>query len=247
MRDYKKEVQNRVEFIKKILEDSGAKGIVFGNSGGKDCALVGILCKMACENTIGLIMPGSSERNYKSDMEDALMLGKQYKIENRVCEIGDALAACKKSLNECTELTETAASNISPRLRMLSLYALAQSEGRLVVGTGNRSEIYIGYFTKWGDGASDFNPIADLTATEVYEFLEYLNAPMCIRQKPPSAGLYEGQTDEGEIGISYKDLDGYILKGETENTDVKERIDRMNKNTEHKRRAIPVYRTNQEK
>ena len=86
---------------------------------------------------------------------------------------------------------------------MLS-HAFAQSEGRLVAGTGNRSEIYIGYFTKWGDGASDFNPIADLTATEVYDFLKYLNAPLSIRQKPPSAGLYEGQTDEDDIGVIIK-------------------------------------------
>ncbi len=246
MRDYKKEVQKRVEFIRKILKDSGASGIVFGNSGGKDCALVGILCKMACDNTVGLIMPGSSEKNYTSDMEDAMALGSQYNIENRVCEIGEALAACKSSLNGCTELTDTAASNISPRLRMLSLYAFAQSEGRLVAGTGNRSEIYIGYFTKWGDGASDFNPIADLTATEVYEFLDYLNAPLSIRQKPPSAGLYEGQTDEDDIGVSYKDLDKYIIKGEIENKEAQERIDRMHKNTEHKRRAIPALSTEKE-
>lgn len=246
MRDYKKEVQNRVDFIRKILKESGASGLVFGNSGGKDCALVGILCKMACENTVGLIMPGSSEKNYESDMEDALALGKQYNIENRVCEIGTSLAACKNSLNECTKLTDTAASNISPRLRMLSLYAFAQSENRLVVGTGNRSEIYIGYFTKWGDGASDLNPIGDLTATEVIKFLEYLDAPLSIRQKPPSAGLYEGQTDEDDIGFSYKELDRYILEGETDNKGLKERIDRMHLNTEHKRRPIPVFSAEQE-
>jgi len=246
MRDYNKEIKDRVDFIKKILKSSGANGIVFGNSGGKDCALVGILCKMACENTVGLIMPGSSEKNYKSDMEDALVLGRQYNIENRVCDIGEALESCKNSLNECTNLTDTAASNISPRLRMLSLYAFAQSEGRLVAGTGNRSEIYIGYFTKWGDGVSDFNPIADLTATEVFEFLEFLNAPLSIRQKAPSAGLYEGQTDEDEIGVSYKDLDAYIIHGKIENLDAKERIDRMNKNTEHKRRAIPALSTEKE-
>ncbi len=245
MRDYKKETQNRVEFIRKILKDSGASGLVFGNSGGKDCALVGILCKIACENTVGLIMPGSSEKNYKSDMEDALALGKQYNIENRVCEIGSALAACKKSLNECVKLTDMASSNISPRLRMLSLYAFAQSENRLVVGTGNRSEIYIGYFTKWGDGASDLNPIGDLTATEVIEFLKYLDAPLSIRRKPPSAGLYEGQTDEGDLGFSYKELDGYIINGEIENVVAKERIERMHRSSEHKRRTIPVFSSEQ--
>lgn len=241
MRDYKKELKSRVEFIKKILKDSGASGIVFGNSGGKDCALVGILCKKACDNTIGLIMPGSSERNYKSDMEDAMALGRQFNIENRVCAIGEALAACKASLKECVKLTDQAASNISPRLRMLSLYAFAQSEGRLVAGTGNRSEIYLGYFTKWGDGASDFNPIADLTATEVFEFLDYLNAPASIREKQPSAGLYEGQTDELDMGISYKNLDRYILEGNIENEEEKERIDRMRRNSEHKRLPIPAF------
>lgn len=94
---------------------------------------------------------------------------------------------------------------------MLTLYAVAASENRLVCGTGNRSESYVGYFTKWGDGAYDMNPIADLTVTEIYEFLRFLDAPSRIIEKAPSAGLFDGQTDESEMGMTYAELDKYIL------------------------------------
>jgi NAD+ synthase len=103
--------------------------------------------------------------------------------------------------------------NIAPRLRMAVLYSIAQSKNCLVAGTGNKSEATVGYFTKWGDGAYDFNVIADLTVTEIYEFLRYLNAPDQIIEKAPSAGLFDGQTDEGEMGIKYADIDRYILDG----------------------------------
>ena len=119
---------------------------------------------------------------------------------------------------------------------MATLYAIATSEGRLVAGTDNLSEIYMGYFTKWGDGAYDFNPIADLTVTEIYDFLRHLNAPEFIFTKPPSAGLFEGQTDELEMGVTYSSVDEFIRKGDSPDKDI---IKRFNAISEHKRK-MPV-------
>ena len=123
---------------------------------------------------------------------------------------------------------------------MTTLYAVAHAEGRVVAGTGNASEGYVGYFTKWGDGAYDFNPIADLTVGEIYAFLEYLDAPRAVIEKAPSAGLFEGQTDESEMGISYADIDKVVLGGEIDPA-VRAKIERMHAASEHKRRLPACY------
>lgn len=242
-RDYEKEFANRVAFIRGLVESSGVDGIVFGNSGGKDSALVGILCKFACENTVGLIMPCASKRNFESDMADAKELAERYGIETRVIDLTSVRQAEIDGLSEITTLTNAAVSNIAPRLRMTTLYAVAASEYRLVAGTGNRSERYMGYFTKWGDGAFDFNPIADLTATEIFEFLRWLTAPAGIINKAPSAGLFDGQTDEDEMGVTYAAIDRYITTGEAEDRD-RRIIDRFHRRSEHKRVPGAVYEEN---
>lgn len=216
MRNYAEEFENRVAFIKSVLAESGCKGIVFGNSGGKDCALVGILCKAACDNTVSVMMPCGSSVNFGSDMEDATALCEKFGIENRTVDITPVKAAEIEALKSATILNDIALTNIAPRLRMITLYSIAASESRLVADTGNRSEVFVGYFTKWGDNGHDFNPIYDLTVTEVYEFLRYLKAPEHIIQKAPSAGLFEGQTDEKEMGVSYAQIDEYLLTGKTE-------------------------------
>lgn len=241
MRDYKAEFENRVEFIKNTVRASGAKGIVFGNSGGKDSALVGILCKAACDNTVGIILPCTSKRNYNEDTDDAIKVAQQYSIETRTVDLTSVKEAELSVLKGVTEVNTAALANIAPRLRMLTLYAIAASENRLVAGTGNKSERYVGYFTKWGDGAHDFNPISDLTVTEIYEFLNYLNAPRCIIEKAPSAALFDGQTDESEMGVSYAVLDSFIS-----GNDIPEReksiIERMHSQSEHKRKDIVKYK-----
>jgi len=240
MRDYKAEFENRVKFIKDVLAQSGANGIVFGNSGGKDSALVGILCKAACDNTVGIIMPCFTRRNYGEDICDANEVAQKYGIETRTVDLTPVREAVLKSLEGAVQLNDTALANIAPRLRMVTLYAIAASENRLVAGTGNRSEAYVGYFTKWGDGAHDFNPIADLTVTEIYEFLRYLDAPECVIKKAPSAALFEGQTDEGEMGVTYKELDAFIF-GEQIPDDKRQIIERMHMASEHKRKGIIKY------
>ena len=240
MRDYGYETKKRVEFIRGQLEEAGLSGIVFGNSGGKDSALVGILCKLACDNTIGLIMPCTSECNYGEDMTDAFLISDQYRIEKRKVDLTKTAEVIKKAISEATTITKTAEANIAPRLRMTALYAVAASESRLVAGTGNKSERHMGYFTKWGDGAFDFNPIADLTVTEIREFLVHLNAPVRIINKAPSAGLFDGQTDEDEMGVTYRAIDEYLQSGATTPEDMKI-ITNYHRLSAHKRNPPAIY------
>jgi NAD+ synthase len=244
MRNYKEETEKRIAFIRSAVKAAGADGIVYGNSGGKDSALVGILCKMACTNTLGLIMPCGSKRNYEMDKTDAEIIAAQFEIPVRVIDltpvknelarvIGESAAAVPSAA-----LTDAALANMPPRLRMAALYAVAASENRLVAGTGNRSEGYMGYFTKWGDGAFDFNPIADLTVTEIYEYLKFLNAPDFILTKAPSAGLFDGQTDESEMGVTYNAIDRFLLQGQADDH-AKAIIEKYHAKSEHKR-ALPL-------
>ena len=241
MRDYKLELEKRVAFIQNLLKSSGAKGIVFGNSGGKDSALVGILCKKACENTIGIIMPCESARNFGEDKDDGLDVAKQFDIDTRTVDLTDAKRAVIDAVKDKTTLNNQALTNIAPRLRMITVYAVAAAENLIVAGTGNRSERYMGYFTKYGDGGCDFNPIADLTVGEVYEFLTFLNAPENIIKKAPSAGLFEGQTDEAEMGVTYAAIDKYVLTGQANEHD-KKIIDRYHSRSEYKRKMPAVYK-----
>lgn len=240
MRDYQQEFASRVAFIQSVLKESGAAGLVFGNSGGKDSALVGILCKAACADTVGVLLPCSTRRNYSQDTADALALAQQFGIESRTVELSPVKDAAIAAIGQATALNDTALINLAPRLRMLTLYAIAASENRLVVGTGNASEAYVGYFTKWGDGAHDLNPIADLTVTEIYEFLRYLQAPAAILTKAPSAALFDGQTDEQEMGVTYAQLDAFI-RGETIDPAKTVIIRHLHQCSEHKRRGIRTY------
>lgn len=247
MRDWSKEATDRVEWIRQMTIASGANGVVFGNSGGKDCALTGILCKRAFpEKTIGVIMPCESRQNYTTDADDAKRLAERFGIETRVVDLTEAKRALVSATGHAldrsdAEMVKRSLANINPRLRMTTLYAVAQTEGCLVAGTGNRSENTMGYFTKWGDGGYDFNPIGDLTVREVYAFLRFLDAPQTILEKKPSAGLWEGQTDEAEMGITYNEIDDLLLEDKALPA-VRERIERAVVKNAHKRTMPPVYR-----
>ena len=240
MGDYKEEFDKRVAFIKDVMAEAHATGIVFGNSGGKDSALVGILCKAACEDTVGLIMPCNSKRNFTSDREDGMKIAEQFQIETRLIDLTEQRAAMIKGLESITSLNDMATTNLAPRLRMVTLYAVAASENRVVAGTSNQSERYMGYFTKWGDAACDFNPISDLTASEVLEFLTFLKAPVSIIEKAPSAGLFEGQTDEEDMGVTYQAIDTYMETGKGSPEDIAI-IERYHYRSEHKRYGTRFY------
>lgn len=239
-RNYAEETEKRVAFIKKAVADAGVAGIIYGNSGGKDSALVGILCKLACDNTEGVIMPCSSKRNFTIDKDDGMEVADQFHIKTRLIDLTAQKELALENLKAVTSLNDAAVSNIAPRLRMITLYAIAASESRLVAGTGNASEVYMGYFTKWGDGAYDLNPVADLTVTEIYAFLRYLNAPESIITKAPSAGLFEGQTDEDDMGVTYAAIDRYLTTGKASEQDLAV-IQRYHARSEHKRRDSLKY------
>ncbi len=132
-----------------------------------------------------------------------------------------------------------AEANLKPRLRMTALYYYANVLGYLVAGTTNRSELTVGYFTKYGDGGSDLLPLGNLVKTDVRELAAYLGVPQSIIEKPPTAGLWSGQTDEGEMGISYADLDRYILTGEASD-EVRDRVEALNRNAQHKFVRPPI-------
>ena len=244
MRDYRLEFEKRCKYIRDLVESSHSRGVIFGNSGGKDSALVGILSRYALPEdyrVIGLMLPCESKINFTLDMADADALADKFGIEKRVVDLTDAKREIVKRAGEGSALNSVALNNIAPRLRMPTLYTVGAAENLLVAGTGNRCERFMGYFTKWGDGAFDFNPIADLYVSEVYEFLSFLGCPDSIIKKAPSAGLFEGQTDEKEMGVSYAEVESYI-KGEKISDKSREIIEKYHSRSEHKRCGFEIYK-----
>lgn len=239
-RDWQRELDARVAFIREQLLQSGATGVVLGNSGGKDSALVAILCKRATDNVKTIILPCGSSRNFGIDRDHALLVARQYGIDTVQVDLTQIKELFTQAIAPVCTLTQQASMNINPRLRMITVYAVAQSLGYLVAGTGNRSEYAMGYFTKWGDGAYDFNPISDLTATEIFDFLRFLGAPNEVIDKAPSAGLFEGQTDEQEMGVTYAAIDTYLTQGTGKPEDIAI-IERAHARTAHKRRMPARY------
>jgi NAD+ synthase len=236
-------VKSIVEWIVDQAGLAGTSGAVFGLSGGLDSTVVGALCKKALgEDTLGVIMPCQSK---SSDMEDALLAADTFGIQTVTVDLERTLQSLLEALPPGCD---AAVSNVKPRLRMITLYFMANDRGMMVVGTSNKSERTVGYFTKHGDGGADICPLANVYKTDLYEIADFLGVPERIMKKPPSAGLWTGQTDEGELGISYRELDS-ILKdleaGRTPSEDpaLVARVERMIKSSEHKRAPIPICQT----
>lgn len=191
--------------ILEFIRQTSPRGVVVGLSGGVDSSLVAALCAEALggDKVLGLIMP--SDVTKKDDVEDAAEVAKKLGIDYKTIDTTNIFNAFASS----AELTNNsmAESNITPRIRMTILYYYANLLNRLVAGTGNRSEILIGYFTKFGDGGADFLPIGDLYKHEVRDLAKEMGIPGKIINKPPTAGLWHGQTDEAEIGMNYEELD----------------------------------------
>jgi NAD+ synthase len=202
------------DWMEQQVRDANAKGIVLGLSGGIDSAVVAYLGKKIFgDNVIGIIMPCHS---LPQDKDDALLVAEAGGIATKTVvldAIYDSLLATAGDVGGDESAVSMSQANIKPRLRMTTLYYFAQCHNMLVAGTGNLSEKTIGYFTKHGDSGVDILPIADLVKSEVRKVAEILDVPRQIIDKPPSAGLWQGQTDEDEIGISYADLDAYIRTG----------------------------------
>jgi NAD+ synthase len=211
-----------VKFLQTRLSESGRKGFIFGLSGGIDSSTTAALCARAIQqdNLLALIMPhGDSD---PQDKEHALLLVDKFKIPYKVIDITGAVEAIQANLPFCSlsgsngrdrELrTRNTIGNIKARIRMVNLYMAANETNRIVVGSGDKSEFLIGYFTKFGDGGTDILPIADLYKTQVRSLAKYLGVPDVIMAKPSSPGLWKDQTAEGEIGMKYEQLD-LILYG----------------------------------
>lgn len=242
-----KEILNWLEQYK---EATRCRGIVLGISGGKDSTVVAMLAKKVWGNNVfGVLMPNGTQK----DIDDALDIVKTLGIEHRIVNIetvyNSLLHVIENRIEEtpigrdfvanCPKVTDKAKTNIPPRIRMTILYAVAQTLGYRVIGTGNASEAYIGWTTKWGDSAYDFNPIAHLTCTEVMALGDLLADEFGLNKKyvtkTPSDGLC-GKTDEDSFGFTYATLDGYISGGMS-NTDYETalKIEQMHQASEHKR------------
>lgn len=195
-------------FIRSYAKQSGTKGAVIGMSGGIDSTLTTYLTVKALgrENVLGVIMPEKS-LTPAHDVLDATEVGDILRIEYSVVEIANILDSFLYSIPEVVDSEIVATGNLKARIRMSILYYYANIMTRMVVGTSNRTELLLGYFTKFGDGGVDIEPIGDLYKTQVREMADYLKVPHHIIEKPPSAGLWPGQTDEEELGLSYGQID----------------------------------------
>lgn len=224
-------------WLKERVTEAGARGIVVGLSGGVDSAVVAALGRRAFgRDMAALILPCHSD---PLDEADARLVADTLDIPCERVDLGAAYDALAERLGAIGVHSGPALANLKARLRMATLYAVAQARSLLVCGTGNRAEIATGYFTKFGDSASDLLPLADLLKCEVRALAAHLGVPERIVLKAPSAGLWAGQTDEGEMGFSYDDLDRYLATGDAE-PGLRERIEARRRNSEHKRRPVPV-------
>lgn len=237
MLDMEKLAEDIVKWMKEKVAEANCRGLVFGMSGGIDSAVIGALAKRAFpETSLGIIMPCHSS---DQDEMDARLVGDELGIELKKVDLTRTYDTLLESLDE--DADGLAAANIKPRLRMTTLYYYAQSKQYLVAGSSNKSEIRVGYFTKHGDSGVDMLPIADLVKSEVYELAKHLGINEKIIDKAPSAGLWEGQTDEQEMGLTYRAIDRYIKTGLIDDYKDKEKIDRLYEISAHKRNFPPVY------
>ncbi len=226
------------DWIKKQVREARAKGIVMGLSGGVDSSVVAALSKEAVgkNRVLGLFMPCHSD---PGDLADAKLVARRLGIRTGRVDLSKIYDSLIKILPEGNSLSRA---NLKPRLRMAVLYYFANSLNYLACGTGNKSELMAGYFTKHGDGATDILPIGGLLKREVRALAQELGIPKHIIAKPPTAGLWQGQTDEGEMGISYNELDDILARMENKKKQViaKEKISRVKKmiqRSAHKRQG----------
>ncbi|MGH9175689.1 MAG: NAD+ synthase [Vicinamibacterales bacterium] len=229
-------------WIAEQVRGAGLGGVVVGLSGGIDSAVVSGLSARAVgkENVLGVIMPIHSS---PTDAQHAQEIAGTWGIEHQTIDLTDAYDALTATLPTGSDL---ASANIKPRLRMITLYHRANTLDRMVVGTGNRSELLAGYYTKYGDGGVDILPIAGLYKWQVRELAREMGVPRAIIEKPPSAGLWADQTDEQEMGVTYEDLDRTLAAIAAGNAEVieaplREQVLRMMQVSEHKRHLPPIF------
>lgn len=229
-----------VQWLEVQRQEYGAKGYVVGISGGIDSAVVTHLL-MRCNAPVqGLILP--SETTSAQDIKDAYAVA-----ESAGCPVMELpiietyrtfMQTMQPLFNDQAERQNVIAGNLQARLRMISLYAYAQSHNAIVVGTDNAAEWHTGYFTKFGDGGVDVAPLLKLRKEQVYQLAKVLNVPQSVLDKSPSAGLWQGQTDEAEMGVSYAEIDAF-LRGEPVSAQALKQIEFWHNRSHHKRRLPP--------
>ena len=226
------------QWLRDQVNKAGASGIILGLSGGIDSSVLAALGREALgkSGVLGVIMPCHS---IDDDEADARLLAEKLDLEFMRVDLTKVFDALNESAG--VEFNSLVKSNMKARLRMVTLYALGQSKNLLVCGTSNKSEYETGYFTKYGDSGVDLMPLASFLKREIREMARVLNVPERIITKAPSAGLYEGQTDEGDMGFTYDVLDEYLAPGRISDEKARERIDVMRRRSEHKRKPIPIF------
>lgn len=242
MKDIKLKIEKTVEWLREKVKEANSKGLIVGVSGGIDSAVVAYLIKKAFpENSMGVIMSIKSNPN---DREDALKVINGCGIEFLDLDLTQPqdliLSTVINSLKEKNlykeDYLKMTDANLRARVRMSTVYTVANNLGYLVVGTDNAAEIHTGYFTKYGDGGVDLVPLSNLTKKEVYEWAKVLGVHKDVINKAPSAGLWEGQTDENEMGTTYDMIDA-VVEGRLDEVPQKDKeiIDRLHRVSEHKR------------
>lgn len=244
----KEEIEQRiakvVEWLREKNYEAKTDGLVCGISGGVDSAVVAALCKKAFpENSLGVILPCHSS---PEDREDALLVAETLGMEVVEIDLGEAhtniYGKVERALGTegCPDnIQKVSQGNLKARLRMAALYTVANIKNYLVVGTDNAAESYTGYFTKYGDGGVDLLPISSLTKTEVRAWARAMGLPEKIVSRTPTAGLWQGQTDEGEMGLTYDMIDRYLI-GQEVPQEAARKIEELHRISEHKRRMPPT-------
>jgi NAD+ synthase len=240
------------EWLRARVHAAGARGIVVGLSGGIDSAVVARVSQMAFpDGVMTIIMPVHS---HPQDAEDAKLVAETFGLRVMTIDLARPVEALLVQAQQGLgtwppgtapdeeKVARLAEANIKPRMRMTTLYYVANRLNYLVAGTGNRTEIAIGYYTKYGDGGVDLLPLGALVKSEVRSLARELGVPARVIEKPPSAGLWAGQTDEGEMGFTYAELEDYLLRGpEAVTPATAMKIERLAGASEHKRCMPPVF------
>jgi len=240
-RDYPMIKEKIISWIKQQVRSCGAKGIVLGLSGGIDSAVCAALAKKAvgAKRLLVLFLPCFS---HAQDLEDAMLVAKKLKIKTKTVDLTAVYSTLLKALPQGNALIRA---NLKPRLRMSTLYYFANKFNYLVCGTGNKSELMVGYFTKYGDGGADILPLGGLYKMQVVKLAQGLGIPKEIIAKPPAAGLWPGQTDEAEMGIRYAELDDILWRMEKNKSQIALRdkvnkVKKMLRGSEHKRQGPKI-------
>lgn len=232
-----KELDRIVRWIQKQVIKAKAQGVIVGISGGIDSALVAYLAKEAFPfNSLGVLIPINPDRAF--DLEDGLELTYKLGLKYRIINFEQEYQLIKAKFNLDHNLIN---GNLQARMRMMAIYALAQEHNYLVLGTDNKAEYDLGYFTKYGDGGCDLLPISHLFKSQVFEYAKAVGIPKAILNKTPSAGLWADQSDEQELGFSYNDYESFC-KGQLDDDQIKTKIINQIKKTDHKRQAVPQFK-----